>query len=208
MNTNELRTHLSTLSWPSQLKNTARDDYGYVSKPTDTKDEIIDAIVALHAAKMESASIKDSDELKPGYARIKITTHERAGGKSEVPIMLNGQGYTAMRNKVIDIPIKHMQALQETQNDMLVKNDTNWGEVDPGGEVTTFSEFTEEENDFSFSVIAMNPGPDPAPTPYERQAKAQAKARRELAAKYGRDWLTDKEAANLQGRKHSSDEWN
>lgn len=191
--TTELENRLSNLSW-TDLKRTAKNEFNYAVPREATREDIVKMLIKMHVDPNISKRVTDiNSPIEPGWARIKLHTHDRASGKDNVVLNVNdGKPFIIHRGRVVDIPIKHMEALRTAVNDLVLPDKA---ELKDG--VDIFSITSDEENDYAFDLIGYTPGPDPRPTALERQLKARADERRKKARQFGYNWLRDKKYREL-----------
>lgn len=192
----ELRTSLEALSW-GDLKRTAKQSYGFNPAREMTRDQIISKILLLASDDSRIKAVVDLDAPpKPGFARIRIHKHNRAGGDDPVQISVNGKEITILRDKAVDIPHKFVNALKNAINDLMFPN----GYTMDSDKAEIYEDIAEEERDYSFDMIASSPGPDPWPTSLEKTLHNRWKRRKEDAKQHHEAWLTDSRWRTATGR--------
>lgn len=194
----ELKEILEGLSW-GDLKRKAKNEFNYTPPRDATREDIIGAILRLDSNPNRSKVITDmASPIPPGWARIRLHTHDRASGKDPVVLNVNdGKPFQILRGAVVEIPIKHMHALQDARNMFVIPDNAQTGDTSKG-QIQVFDVF-EEENDYSFDVLGFTPGPDPRPTSYEKHSKIKHNERRKLAKQLGYNYLRDKQFKELRG---------
>lgn len=194
----ELNDRLQSLGW-SDLKRTAKNEFNYNPPRDATREDIIGAVMRLDADPNRSRTIIDANSaIPPGWARVRVHTHDRAGGRDPVVLNVNdGKPFQILRGRVVEIPLKHMHALEDARNTFVIPDNAKTGDV--GGNNVQVDDIMEEENDFSFDCIGWTPGPDPRPTAYETASKRKHTERRKLAKQYGYTYLRDKQLKELRG---------
>ena len=165
--TNDLRTQLEGLSW-SELKQTAKNNYAFNPPRDHTREQIIMACLKLSQSNDRVRQVVDPHKApEPGYARIRIHKHSRAGGDDPVQLSVNCKELTIQRDAVVDIPHKFVDALKNTINDLMIPEKYTMSEDSRG----RYEDMADEERNFSFDLLASTPGPDPMPTALERQLR-------------------------------------
>lgn len=193
---NTLRTQLEELSW-TELKRTAKDSYGWTAPRDYTKERIISMILSMSEDAGRVKAVQDeTSPPAPGYARIRISRNNNPGGNDPVQITVNNITKTILRDKVVDVPLKFVDALKNAVNDMMVPDDFTYSEENRDA----LEEMFQEERNYEFSILEITPGQDPEPSPYETTARNKAAARRRDSAKYGVPYLTDKRWREASGR--------
>jgi hypothetical protein len=196
---NELRTQLEEMSW-ADLKQTAKT-YGYNYKREDKREDIIATVLKLAEDDSRIKAVMDlNSPPKPGFARIRIHTHDRAGGKDPVQLSVNGKEVTIARDAVVDVAHKFVDVLRNAVNDLMFKDGFNYSEDQAG----TYEDYAEEERNFGFDLLASTPGQDPWPTALEKQLRNRYLKRRADAKQHGEEWLTDARWRLATGRPASA----
>lgn len=191
-----LRAQLENLSW-TELKKTAKDSYGWTAPRDYTRDRIISTILSMAEDSGRVKAVTDvNSPPAPGYARIRINKNNNPGGNDPVQITVNNITKTILRDKVVDVPIKFVDALKNAVNDMMVPDDFTYSEENRDA----LEEMFQEERNYDFSILEVSPGPDPEPSPYETTARNKARLRREESRKFGSPFLTDRRWREATGR--------
>jgi hypothetical protein len=170
----EFRTSLSGLDI-GELRKKASTNFGIKLTRQHTKEDIINNIMDA-VSKANYAQAADGD-LKPGYARIKLTP---IAGKVTFPVYQNTNGYFGFIPPGIecDVPIKVIETLEHAEEIKQVQNE--------------FGEYKDSmQPSYPYQVLAINPGPDPKPG-YEVQRERKQAPKRAFFAKHGY-WPTDKQ---------------
>lgn len=151
-----------------ELRKKASQQFGIKLTREHKKEDIIRDIVAV-VSKANFAEASDGD-LKPGYARIKLTT---IAGKVTFPVYQNTNGYYCFipPGIEVDVPIKVVETLRHAEEMKKVQNE--------------FGEYEDVmQPSYPFELIAMNKGPDPKPG-YEVQRDMKWKPYREFYEQNG-----------------------
>lgn len=181
--TNDLRTQLEGLSW-SELKQTAKKSYAFNPPKEFTRAQIVDACLKLSQDTNRIRSVTDTNKPpEPGYSRIRIHKHSRAGGEDPVQISVNCKELTIQRDAIVDIPHKFVNALKNTVNDLMIPDGFTMSDETKG----RYEDIAEEERNFSFDLLGSTPGPDPMPTSLERQLRIRYENRRKATEAAGEE---------------------
>lgn len=165
----EYQTNLEKLAI-GELRQRANKVFGIKLSREHTKDQIIQLIMDKLST---SEYVQQAEgELKPGYARIKLS---RTEGKTELPYF-NCNGYFGWIpvEVEVDVPIK---LIEHFNNAVEMKKKPHPEFADQYIDVMSLS--------YPFSVLGINPGPDPKPG---REAMTERKWRPYIAffEKFGR----------------------
>lgn len=199
----DLRSRLENLKW-TDLRKTAREEFGYKFRAEDGKETIINACLALADVSKVSQKADLSKAPAPGFVRVRINTHDRAGGKDPVQLSVNNYDYLALRGRVVDVPLKYLEVLRNAVNDLVCPDGATFS--DDGEDATKFLDICEEQHDYSFELLGQTPGPDPRVSGLERALRRKTEQRKKFARdKMGLPWATDYQVAQAMGKPHIKD---
>ncbi len=142
-----LRTNLEGLGI-NELRKMASANYGLKLTREHTKDDIINTIIGM-MAKGNYATASDG-ELKPGWARIKLSATNDY--RSAFPVHVNANGFECKIpfGVEVDVPIRVLESLKNAVEFRVYQNE--------------FGERAQKYSDsYPFQVIGIVEGPDPRP---------------------------------------------
>lgn len=181
----ELRSQLGTLP-AGTLRKKAETQFGLKLAASTNKEDIINAIIG-QAQRFDFGRINGSDELKPGWARIKL--HPPAGRPpSPVWLSVNGRSITIPMNVEVDVPIKYIRVLENAEE---IHSDT-----DGDGMHVDW----ESNASYPYSVLQTKDGPDPMPG-FEVAREKKLAPKRAFYAKH-EHWPNKQELQNFLEREN------
>lgn len=178
----ELREQLEVYPM-GELRKKAVENFGLRLTREDTKDIIIDRIIAV-ASKNNYAKVVQNDGMpEPGWTRIRAFP---VAGRPQTPFFVAVNGYHVYIpfNVDVDVPHKIVEALQ---NAVEKKVETDF---ETGAKSWTST------NSYPINVIASTPGPDPRPG-FEVQRERKLAAKRAFEEREGY-WPKDSEIKELR----------
>lgn len=161
----ELRKLAKFLEVPSQRDWTKEDFVAALQAQREASED------ALAAFQPKSASNESMPSVpRPGYARILIFRDPTTGhANSPVPVGVNGRMFLMPRGMEIDVPIAHVQALNDAKQ-TVIRQTQEPDAVNPGGKVVE-----EVIQSYPFQVLQITPGGKFTSPEDQRGAMAQRK---------------------------------
>lgn len=143
----KLKANLENLS-VTELRKHANTNFGITVTRDHSKDDLITLIMGI-VAKGNYAQTA-SGELKPGWARIKISN--TGDYRSAIPLYVNANGFECFIpfGVEVDVPIRVIESLKNAIEYKVGKNEF-------GERIHKFNE------SYPFQIIGMIEGPDPRP---------------------------------------------
>lgn len=169
-----LKANLESLSI-GDLRKHASQNFGLKITRDHTKDDIITLIVGT-VAKGNFAAVAEG-EIKPGWARIKLS--DTNDYRSQFPVHVNANGYECKIpfGVEVDVPIRVLESLKNAVEYRIYQNE--------------FHERAQKFSDsYPFQIIGMVEGNDPRPG-LELAREQKLKPKRRFREEFG-FWPTDK----------------